>query len=526
MNKNIEYIIGDAIKFDTEKLVHEYFEEQVKQDPERIALVFEGQEMTYGEVNQKANRLANLLVEKGAKTGQFVGIIVERSFEMIISILAVLKAGAAYLPIDPSHPNDRKKYCFANSQVNLVISYEKYIDEYLKDSAEFIFWDNEEEWNAFSGENLGKRAKGSDIAYIIYTSGSTGKPKGVMIRHDSLTNRLLWMIDNFKFNHKDVFLQKTTYAFDVSVWELLCWGMIGAKLAILKPNKEKNPRDIVKCIEKNGVSVIHFVPSVLELFIEYTKYKFDLSRISSLRYVVVSGEELHVKTATIFNELYKKHHEIELWNLYGPTEATIDVTAYNCNAVNETFERVPIGKAVWNTQLYVMNEENKIVAPGEKGELCIGGVQVSKGYCNNEELTKKSFIPNPYKEDDIIYKTGDLVSINENREIEYHGRIDFQVKIRGLRIELGEIETNLCKYEGITKSVVIVDEHDSVNKYLVAFYQGEKEVEPELLAKFLGERIPHYMVPAKFIRIERFETTLNGKLDKKALNKLYEEEYM
>ncbi|ADL52332.1 non-ribosomal peptide synthetase [Clostridium cellulovorans] len=509
-----------------ERLVYEYFEENAKKYPDKVALFFKGESLSYKEVNEAANQLANKLVADGVKPDDIVGIMLERSFEMIISILAILKAGAAYLPIDPRHPKDRIEYYIQNSKVQIVLTSEQYIQDEKIQEVKYILWEKANEWVGNSKDNLVRRAQTNNLAYIIYTSGSTGMPKGVMIEHGGLINRLTWMINNFAFDEEAVFLQKTTYAFDVSVWELLCWGMVGAKLAIMEPNKEKNPRSIVKMIEQYKVTVLHFVPSVLELFISYTEYKFDLDRIKTLKYVVVSGEELTLVTAKRFNALYKPHHEIALWNLYGPTEATIDVTSFNCDELDDSFERVPIGKPVWNTKLYVLDENMNILPVGKKGELFIGGIQVARGYYNNEKLTAELFMTNPLNPDEMIYKTGDLVMWNEHGFIDYYGRIDSQIKIRGLRIELGEIESHITQYQGITKSVVIVDERNLVNKYLVAFYTGEQEIDERQLSEFLAKSIPEYMMPTKFIYINQFDTTLNGKLDRKSLVKLYETKYL
>lgn len=508
-----------------ERLVYEYFEENAKKYPDKEALFFIGESLSYKEVNEAANRLANKLAADGVKPDDIVGIMLERSFEMIISILAVLKAGAAYLPIDPRHPKDRIEYYIQNSKVQIVLTSEQHMQEKNTQEVKYVLWENADEWAENSKTNLARRAQTNNLAYIIYTSGSTGMPKGVMVEHGGLINRLIWMISNFSFNEEDVFLQKTTYAFDVSVWEILCWGMVGAKLAIMEPNKEKNPRTIAKMVEKYKVTVLHFVPSVLELFISYTEYKFDLDRIKTLKYVVVSGEELTLATAKKFNSLYKPHHEIALWNLYGPTEATIDVTSFNCNELDEGFERVPIGKPVWNTKLYVLDENMDMLPIGEKGELFIGGIQVARGYYNNEKLTAERFMPNPLNLNEMLYKTGDLAIWNEHGMIDYYGRIDSQIKIRGLRIELGEIESHIIQYQGITKSVVIVDARNLVNKYLVAFYTGELADEGQL-SDFLSGSIPEYMVPTKFIHINQFDTTLNGKLDRKSVEKLYETKYI
>ena len=507
-------------EFSDKKVIYEFFEEQAEFHPDNIALSFQGETMTYKELNRKTNQLAHYLRSVGVKPDEPVGIMVERSFEMMIGIFAVLKAGGAYLPINPQLPEERICYYMEDSRASLLLTVLGMEKEKFE-GVTYIFIDEYSKYENLPDTNLDIAVTSENIAYIIYTSGSTGKPKGVMIEHKSLVNRLTWMQKNFQITEDDTLLQKTSFSFDVSVWELFWWSMVGARLVLLKPHKEKDPRAIVKAINKDKVTIIHFVPSVLEMFLDYIGTKFDLTKIASLKYVVVSGEELSKKTALFFNELLEDYN-ISLWNLYGPTEATIDVTAFCSNGISDAIERIPIGKPIDNIQIYVLDGEGNRLPQDEVGELCIAGIGVARGYIHNERLTKERFIDNPFGEGKM-YKTGDLACWNANGELEYHGRMDYQVKIRGLRIELGEIESQLLVHHNLKKAAVIVRQMDLQNKTLIAFYQSTDNSEITDLKEYLGRVLPDYMIPAKFIRLDEFPINQNGKLDRNSLND-YEKE--
>ena len=509
--------------FPEDTLVYEYLEIYAEKYPSRVALVFNDCEMTYQELNEKANRLAHLLVSGNVGKGKVVGIILERSFEMIASILAVLKAGAAYLPIDPFYPRERIEYCVANSGADYVLTNKKNCKAGFSSGVTVFYWDEAQDaLENYSVKNLPRQTDNDGLAYLIYTSGSTGVPKGVMISHISLLNRLHWHIRNFSLTENDVLLQKTTYAFDVSVWELLCWCMVGCKLVILGPGDEKNSRKIIREIEKHGVTMIHFVPSVLELFLEYIDDGFDVSRLRSLKYIIASGEELTVPTVKKSNALLLMPNGTELWNLYGPTEATIDVTSFCCNEIGEGADRIPIGGPIDNIKLYVLDDDMKICGIGEKGDLYIGGVGVANGYVNNPQLTMERFIKNPYNENMIIYKTGDIASWNMHGQLIFYGRSDSQIKLRGLRIELGEIERKLIDIEGVKKAVVILDSRNENNKFLVAFYTARKELDFTVITDSLKKTLPDYMIPSRFLYVQDIMTNANGKADRKALTEMYQ----
>ena len=364
-----------------------------------------------------------------------------------------------------------------------------------------------------------RRVMPEDMAYVIYTSGSTGKPKGVAINHNAVVNRLHWMQKAYPINRNDVLLQKTPYTFDVSVWELF-WGLFqGAKLVILKPGGEKEPQEILRVIETCQVSVIHFVPSMLYIFLEVLKNdQYDSKRIQSLRYVFCSGEALTPALVRTFNGTLL-FDSIQLINLYGPTEATVDVTYFNCGH-DADIMRVPIGRPINNTKLYILDKNNNLLPPGIAGELCIGGIGVARGYINKAALTNEKFIQDAYDGVERIYKAGDLARWLDDGNIEYLGRIDDQVKIRGNRIELGEIESVLLTIPGITNAVVLTKEENGELK-IIAFYKAEERQTSLKIKAFLRKRLPEYMIPFKLMQVAEIPVTSNGKANRKELLELY-----
>ncbi|MCP5050489.1 MAG: amino acid adenylation domain-containing protein [bacterium] len=359
-------------------------------------------------------------------------------------------------------------------------------------------------------------------AYVIYTSGSTGKPKGVIIEHRSLVNRLHWMQHRYPLSPSDTILQKTTYTFDVSVWELFWWSFTGARLCLLEPGGEKDPRVIARTIQRNKVTVMHFVPSMLNAFLDYMKVSGSVSKVSTLKQVFSSGEELTLPQVKTFRQLLYTHHSTQLSNLYGPTEATIDVTYFDCFPHNhETFTSIPIGKPIHNTRLYILDHHMQLLPAGIAGELCISGTGLARGYLNNPQLTMEKFELSFFELS--FYKTGDLARWLPDGNIQYLGRIDRQVKIRGFRIEPGEIESLLQTYPGISQSVVIPLEDPQGERTLSAYIvplQGEgisrDELDSRHIREFLARNLPDYMIPSYFIPIPGIPLTHSGKLDIKA----------
>ncbi|MEI7462797.1 MAG: amino acid adenylation domain-containing protein [Candidatus Taylorbacteria bacterium] len=354
-----------------------------------------------------------------------------------------------------------------------------------------------------------------NLAYVIYTSGSTGKPKGVMIEHGALLNRLNWMQKSYPLDDKDTLILKTPYTFDVSVWELFWWSLVGARLAIVQQDGERNPEIICDVIRQNRVTVIHFVPSMFRIFLGYIQAnKEPLEKVISLKRIFTSGEELKSSDVSLFRKVLGQKNETSLSNLYGPTEATVDVSYFDCLNGHRP---IPIGRPIDNTQLYILNEQLDPVNIGEVGELYISGDGIARGYLNNNKLTQEKFIPNPYIKNKRMYKTGDLAKFLSDGNIIYIGRSDFQVKIRGIRIELGEIENNLLDYPGITSAAVLVEEGKT--QEIIAYYSSKDKISSEDLRKYLTEKIPAYMIPCAFMYIKDMPINRHGKLDRASLPK-------
>ncbi|MCP4155601.1 MAG: amino acid adenylation domain-containing protein, partial [bacterium] len=533
---------GTNAQYPDEKTIHRLFEEQVEKTPGATAVVIPASNIsqdttvtfTYNEFNERANSLARELRRRGLKPDTLVGIVVERSLEMLVGIFAILKAGGAYLPIDPHYPRERITYILQDSCVELSLAQEKFINR-VGESGEWLTLENGNLYNA-STKNLQEVNNVSDLCYAIYTSGSTGKPKGVMIQHNSLVNRLNWMQKAYPIYPEDRILHKTPFTFDVSVWELFWWAIQGAAICLLAPGDEKNPEAIIEAIRRCNVTTMHFVPSMLNAFLEYLGISGDTGDIDSLKQVFASGEALGLEQARRFNRMLFETNKTRLTNLYGPTEATIDVSYFDCST-GLPLEKIPIGKPIDNTQLYIVDGAMELQPVGIAGELCIGGIGVARGYLNKPELTADKFVPaqnsyltagNEATPCDLpttpLYKTGDLSRWLPNGNIEFLGRMDYQVKIRGYRIELGEIESRLLQHLHIKEAVAFVkDVGDSQqdDKYICAYYVPNQQPLTLLhLNDYLSETLPEYMIPSYFIELEKIPLTPNGKIDRKALDKL------
>jgi amino acid adenylation domain-containing protein len=488
-----------AAAFPAHKTLLSLFEEQVRERGHETALVFRNNSFTYKELSDRADRLASYIHHryKIAKGSQ-AGIKLERSEWLIISILAVLKTGAAYVPIDPEYPEDRVKYMVENSNCGVLID-EQELDSFRQSLLQ--------EELPLPVSTAGPR----DLAYIIYTSGSTGRPKGCMLEHRGIVNRLEWMWQQYRFSQKDIILQKTTFTFDVSVWELflpLCWG---AKMVLCEKADIASPERIAGLIEEQKVSCLHFVPGMLNAFMGNLFEETGIAaRLQSLRMVVTSGEALSLASV-------KKWYEklaVPLHNLYGPTEASVDVTHYTTSA---TDTRIPIGKPVWNTEMYILGKGDQLQPVGIAGEICIGGVCLSRGYINNEELTKEKFIVHPFKTGEKLYRTGDTGRWLRDGNIEYLGRRDNQVKIRGYRIETGEIEEVLQSYPAINTCAVLAPVMENGERELVAYIAGNHGLTTGELREWLSAKLPAYMIPGKFVELEKMPQTSSGKTDRRAL---------
>ncbi|MDP3469725.1 MAG: amino acid adenylation domain-containing protein [Daejeonella sp.] len=491
----------------------ELFNLAVSTNPKQTAVVFENESLTYSELNFRTNQIANFLISNRVKKDDVVGICLDRSIEMISGILGILKAGAAYLPIDPEYPAERINFMLEDSDLKIILTDQKTIKNFdffsEKIGLDVIILDSNQVFQQTSLALPETKIAPEDLAYVIYTSGSTGRPKGVMNEHRGLLNRLNWAQSFFNLSQDDIVLQKTTFCFDVSVWELLWPLMIGAKLVLAKPGGQKDSQYLEDLIDKQQVTTIHFVPSMLEIFLLGIRE----GSCKSLRRVLCSGEELFPHQLSLFGE---KLGHAKLYNLYGPTEAAIDVT---CWPAPLNAKKVYIGKPVANTSIYILNKDQEPCAIGEEGELFIGGVQVARGYLNRPELNASRFLKNPFasNEHTRLYRSGDLARWIEDGTVEYLGRADEQVKIRGFRIEPGEIENVILEFGGIRQCLVHVKE-DNAEKKLIAYIIGsDGKYNKEKLLEHLKSKLPEYMVPALFIDIPELPLSSNGKVDRKAL---------
>jgi D-alanine--poly(phosphoribitol) ligase subunit 1 len=510
-----------AAEFPELATLGELIEVRARQCPDATAVICEGDgtfgkpSMTYGELSQKVGRLAERLRAAGARPGQIVALMVERSFAMSIGVLAIIRAGAAYLPLSPENPRERTEYMVAEAGVSILLVHGRTAAKAAFNGTVIDL----DDLSLYDGPDAPRESLNGpqDLAYVIYTSGSTGRPKGVMIEHRAVVNRLHWMQRAYPIGADDVILQKTPYYFDVSVWELFWWALEGAQLCFLPPGAERNPMGIVSTIRKNKVTVMHFVPSMLSVFLEYLESKGEAGAksLASVRHVFASGEALAPETVKRFNRYWGAYTGARLINLYGPTEATVDVTYYDCPADGD-FNVIPIGRPIDNTRLYIIRDGRQ-VAIGETGELCIAGVGLARGYINSKALTEERFTDNPANPGERVYRTGDIARWLPDGNIEYLGREDHQVKIRGLRIELGEIENSIRQYPGVVDCVVIVRKYSETVIPIIAYVVCRGSLPTEELKTFLRGRLPEYMVPNHLQQLEAMPLTPSGKADRKAL---------
>ncbi len=504
--------------FPREKTIYELFANRTVRTPDNTAVVFEERQFTYRGFHERVQRLGGVLKHKGAIPGKAVGLMLERSLEMLIGVFGILRAGCAYLPIAPEYPHGRKRYMIEDSQVSLLLTRSPFRENW-DEICECLTVEDLLSCQGDSHEPEEVAVTPGDPVYIIYTSGTTGRPKGTLIEHKSLVNRLNWMQRSYPLTEYDMILQKTPLFFDVSAWEIFWWLFCGASVFLLGAGKEKDSAAIIDAVERYRVTVIHFVPSMLNFFIDYVEELDSTNRISSLRYIFSSGEALLKQQVRSFNRLFRDH-ETRLVNLYGPTEATVDVTYFNC-PTGEEVEPIPIGKPIDNIKIYILGQYLTPQPVGVYGEVCISGVGLARGYLNKPDLTAGKFSANPFEQSGYLYRTGDLARWLPNGQIDFKGRQDHQVKIRGYRIELGEIESQLRNHDRIKKAVVVAGTHGDGDTFLCAYYEKNsgagEEITPNELKDYLGQRLPAYMIPFHFMRIDRIPLTPNGKIDRMKL---------
>ncbi|MCC3703538.1 amino acid adenylation domain-containing protein [Rouxiella badensis] len=507
---------------------HQMFEEQVKRTPSAVALRFGNRKLSYAELDALSNQLAHFLHQKGVKPDDRVAICLDRSIEMVVGLMGIIKAGGAYVPLDPDYPVDRLSYILQDSAPKLLLL-DKRGREITAglDTTGVVTFDLDAESLATSSlpiEPLSPAELGltsHNLAYVIYTSGSTGKPKGVENEHRGLINRLQWMQDAYQLDSSDAVLQKTTFSFDVSVWEFFWPLSVGATLVVAPPGAHKDTQALAQVIQANNITTIHFVPSMLNLFLASD----GATACRYLRRIVCSGEALSSASVATCHRVLP---DTAVHNLYGPTEAAIDVTAWTCPKDLPATAIVPIGRPIANLRIYLLDQHQRPVPLGVAGELYIGGVGVARGYLNRPDLTAERFIRDPFASDANarMYRTGDLARYLHNGDIEYLGRNDNQVKIRGFRIELGEIDAALQKQPAIREAVVVARDDAQGDLRLVAYVVLDARADAEGLStseriaqwrNSLAAQLPDYMVPAAFVKLDQLPLTANGKLDRKAL---------
>ncbi|HOT74332.1 MAG TPA: amino acid adenylation domain-containing protein, partial [Candidatus Wallbacteria bacterium] len=499
-NKILVEFNDTALEVPFDATIQDLFKEAAAGYPQKTALVFRDKKYTYRELDEITNRLAARLRKKGIKPGSVSAILINRSEDIIISMLGIIKAGGAYLPIDPSYPDDRIMYMLEDSGAIALLGHSALRGRVDGFKGEWIDLDARD-YISESPAELENVNKSSDLLYVIYTSGSTGKPKGVMIEHRNLVNLCKWHNKFHGVTFADNAAAYSGFSFDASIWEMTPFITCGAELHIIADELRLSPEKLNDYFNENNITITNLPTQFCEQFMESAENR-------SLKTLVTGGDKLRTY----------KPSKFRLVNEYGPTEYTISATAF---VVDKLYDNIPIGKPLANTWLYVLDRNGNPVPIGVPGELCISGAQMARGYLNRPELTAEKFIENPFKTcelNSMLYKTGDLVKWTTRGDIEFLGRIDQQVKIRGYRIELGEIEQQILKVENVKDAVVIDLADASGNRYLSAYIvSGAENFDVESVKKLIAKQLPEYMVPSYFTRLDQMPLTPNGKIDKKAL---------
>ncbi|MCD9046415.1 amino acid adenylation domain-containing protein [Luteimonas sp. MHLX1A] len=478
-------------------------EHSMQATPDAVAVEFEGASLTYGELERRTRALARQLQALGAAADAVVAVALPRSLELIVALVATLRAGAAYLPLDRAHPDARLQRILQSAKPVCVLAGQGDAPRFGNTAPVLV----PDAWGTDTDAALAGMPQPGDAAYVIYTSGSTGEPKGVVVEHRAIVNRLEWMRTHYGIDASDRILQKTPATFDVSVWEFFLPLLAGARLVVAAPDAHRDPLALARLIRDRGVTTLHFVPSMLEAFLAAPQ-----AQGLAVRRVFCSGEELGADLRDRFHTTV----QAELHNLYGPTEAAVDVSYWPASA-DDISRPVPIGFPVWNTRLYVLDARMRPLPAGVVGDLYLGGVQLARGYLGRDDLTAERFIDDPHVPGARLYRTGDVARWRRDGAVEFLGRSDHQVKLRGLRIELGEIESAILASAAVRRAGVIVREDRPGDRRLVAYLQPEGAVDLAALRTAVAARVPDYMVPAAFVVLDDWPVTANGKLDRGAL---------
>lgn len=503
-----------------------YFNEQLERTPLNIAIEHNGVALTYVALGERVDQLSSYLRALGIGANQRVGLLVPRGIDFLISMLAVFKSGGTYVPLDVAYPSERIKEILNDSEAEVVIAVQETADVvgHLKDDVPLVKqWIDARQFpETQSGDVSEPDQKTDDLAYIIYTSGTTGKPKGVMIHQLGMINHLYAKVNALALKESDIIAQTASTCFDISVWQFLSALLVGAKTLVIDQEIVLEPQELVKELQDKEVTVFQTVPSILTAFLEGIDADFD-NALPNLRWMIPTGEQLSV---SLVEKWYSAFPDIQLLNAYGPTEASDDITHH---VVGQPFPGqviVPVGRPVQNTHIYILDAYSNLCPVGVKGEICVAGLGVGKGYWKNGEKTKHAFVDNPFIGSlannlhyDMLFKTGDIGYFTPEGEVICLGRLDEQVKIRGLRIEPGEIEHILLQYESVRDAVVLTYDGNNNDRRLVAFITQASQASISTIREFLKSRLPDYMVPSSIIKVDRMPLTINGKVDKKSLLK-------
>lgn len=502
--EKILYDFNDTKRnYASDKTITQLFEEIVKNNSEKVALTFQNREITFQQLNEKSNQLARKIESYNNQKEEAIGVLLPRTEDLIIALLAVLKAGCAYVPIDPNYPIERIKYMAENSKLSKIITTESMHTIYSRLGADIEKIDvSSSEIYIGDTANLTSNLNSSNLAYLIYTSGSTGNPKGIGIEHKSIVNLIYGISESVKFSNNHTFLCLTTISFDIFVLEVFFPLLTGRKIVLANESEQKDINQLASLIHEHKVDIMQITPSHLKVLMS------NVNMFDSVNVLLVGGEPFPEGLLKDLKKLYKG----QIYNMYGPTETTVWSTVQNVSETGTT----NIGKPIANTIIRIVDKNKKLVPIGISGELCIGGEGLARGYWNNNMLTEQKFISDTENKKNKLYCTGDLAKWLPDGDIKYIGREDNQVKIRGFRIELGDIESHLLSFTSIKEALVIAKELEA-DKYLVAYYITDVDVNITELSKFLVDKLPDYMVPSYFVKLERMPLTPNGKINRKDL---------
>jgi amino acid adenylation domain-containing protein len=508
------------VREEEDRCPHQLFEEQARRTPHLPALVQEEQSLSYAELEQRATHLAHLLRQQGVGTESLVGLCLPRSFELVVGLLAILKAGASCVPLDPDYPAARLSFLMQDADLALLLTTSALVERLPAAHPPLLCLDQVvDETAQASWETALPPVSAEQIAYVVYTSGSTGTPKGVLLRHRSLTNRIRWGQQVHPLSSADRVLQEASFSFDFALWEFFGPLSVGAQVILPRPGGQREIDYLLTLIERHQITVLHLIPSLLRVFLEQP----DLRACASVRHVYGGAEALPYELW----QRYRERFAAPLHNVYGPTEATIDTTCWS--ATRESEETVVlIGRPLSNVEVYLLDRQMQPVPIGVPGEIYIGGAGLARGYLHRPDLTAERFVPHPFGEraGARLYRTGDQARYRRDGNLEYLGRVDQQVKVRGFRIELGELESVLTSHPGVQQAVAQVREDRRGERRLVAYVvpQPGQVVLPTDLRQFLQQRVPDYMLPSSFLSLTHLPLTAHGKLDRQALPEPGEEQ--